>query len=196
MADRFRGRVRIIHLTRHPVTTRCSWLTHAAFQSPILPHIPEKILLSPFDEGIRFTEYQQTWATLSPFEKCLFYWSEVHAFALDLQSRLDVPWLRLRYEDLFDSDGLERLVDFLELPHRAGIFSQRTALVDNHRFLSNVWQDWQVIDKHPRVTAIAQQLGYNLVGIKEAALRRRYLASPGLTAEGFFTPVRFNPTGG
>ncbi len=192
LAERFRGRVRIVHLTRHPVTTCCSWVTHGAFQPPFLPHIPEKILLSPFDEGIRFTEYRQTWATLSPFEKCLFYWSEVHAFALDLQSRRDIPWLQLRYEDLFDGDGLERLLDFLELPHRASIFSQRTALVDNYRFLTTVWQDWQIIDNHPRVTEIARQLGYNLSGIEEAALRRRYLVSPDLTAEGVLTPVRFD----
>ena len=173
LAERFRGRVRIVHLTRHPVTTCCSWMTHAAFQPPI----PEKILLSPFDEGIRFAEYQQTWATLSPFEKYLFYWCEVHAFSLDLESRLDVPWLRLRYEDLFDGDVLVRLVDFLELPHRAGIFSHRTALVDRYQFLNNVWQLWQIIDNPPRVKVIAQQLGYSLSGVEETALRRRYPAS-------------------
>ena len=178
LADRFRGRVRIIHLTRHPIPTCCSWLTHGAFQTPLLPHVPAKILLSPFDEGIRFKEYQQTWNNLSPFEKCLFYWSEVHAFAIDLQSRLDAPWLRLRYEDIFNGDGLERLLEFLNLPHRARIFNERSEVVDKYRYLSGVWQDWRIIENHPRATAIAQQLGYNLDGIDEVALRRRYLPAP------------------
>jgi hypothetical protein len=176
LADRFRGRVRIIHLTRHPVPTCCSWLTHGAFQTPLLPHVPEKLLLSPFDEGTRFREYRQTWEKLSPFERSLYYWSEVNALALDLQSRSDAPWLRLRYEDLFDGDGLERLLEFLELPDRAGIFGQKRKVVDRYQYISGVWQDWRIIENHPRAMAMAQQLGYDLNGIDDMALRRRYLA--------------------
>ena len=174
-ADRFRGRVRIIHLTRHPVPSCYSWLTHGAFQTPLLPHIQPKILLTPFDEGIRFREYQATWDGLSPFEKCLFYWSEVHAFAIDLRSRLDTPWLTLRYEDLFYGDGLARLLEFLDLPRRPSILGQRSEVVDAFRYLSPVWDDWRIIKEHPRAMAIAQELGYDLEEIDEVALRSRYL---------------------
>ena len=174
-AERFRGRIRIIHLARHPVPTCCSWLTHGVFQTPLLSHIPEKILLSPFDEGIKFKEYRECWKRLIPFEKSLFYWSEVNAFALDLQSRLDVPWLRLHYEDLFDGDGLRQLLEFLELPPRETSFKQKCKVVDKYRYVSPVWQDSQIIRNHPRAISIAQHLGYRLTTIDEIALRRRYL---------------------
>jgi hypothetical protein len=73
LLSRFNGRIRVIHLTRHPIPTACSWLTHSAYQVPILPHIPEKILLSPFDDGVQFPHYQTDWEKLNAFEKCLYY---------------------------------------------------------------------------------------------------------------------------
>ncbi len=178
LAERFRGRVRIIHLTRHPVPTCYSWLTHSAFQDPLLPHLLEKTLLSPFDEGTRFQEYRRGWEALSPFEKCLFYWSEVNAFAIDLQSRQDAPWLRLRYEDLFHGEGLGRLLEFLDLPHREGVFSQTGKVVDNYCYSLAAWQDWRIIRNHPRAMSIANELKYTLDEIDEITLYRRYLGGP------------------
>ncbi len=118
LVQRFARRVRIVHLTRHPVPTCYSWLTHRAFRVPLFAHIPEKVLLSPLDVGIAFKEYEAIWNELTPFEKCLFYWAEVHTFGIRCQSSLGVPWLRLKYEDLFAGDGLQQLLAFLDLaPH-------------------------------------------------------------------------------
>ena len=176
LLDRFRDRVRVIHLVRHPVPTCCSWLTHGAFQPPILPHMPEKTLLSPFDEGIQFKEYQQTWGHLQPFEKCLFYWAEVNALGLRLQKQSDVPWLRLRYEDLFQGNGLQNLLAFLNLPPRTNVLQRKNETVDEFKYLSPVWQDCRIIEKHPAVVAVAQQLGYDINDVDDNALRTRYLA--------------------
>lgn len=170
--------IRIIHLVRHPVPTAFSWLTHGAYQPPLLPHLAEKTLLSPFDQGTSFAEYQDRWEDLSPFEKCLYYWGEVNSFALCLQEKLNVPWLRLRFEDLFAREGLAILLDFLELPHREAIFEQRNITIDRFRYISGVWDDWRIIEQHPRVLALADQFGYDFEEIAEAELRCRYLASP------------------
>lgn len=177
LIERFRGRVRIIHLVRHPVPTSCSWLTHQAYQPPLLPHLPEKILLSPFDAGIRFAEYRARWPTLTPFEKCLYYWTEVNAFGLDLQSRLELPWLQLRYEDLFHGEGLGRLLEFLQLPPRESILQRRAEVIDQHHSYLATAEPWRVIHDHPRAVAIAQQLGYRVDAIDDAALARRYLSA-------------------
>jgi hypothetical protein len=174
-ADRLRGRVRVVHLTRHPVPTACSWLTHGAYQQPFLPHETEKTLLSPFDPGTRFGEYRERWETLGPFEKCLYYWAEVNAFALAFEASTTVPWFRLKYEDLFDGDGFERLLQFLDLPALAGGGESRKTVVDEFRFLTGTWQDLQTLKNHPRVIEIASQLGYDINAFDEAALRARYL---------------------
>src|SRR5262249_42648763 len=76
LIDRFAPDVRIIHLVRHPVPTAWSWLTHRAFCEPLLPHLPEKVLLSPFDEGVQFSQYRERWSSMSPYEKALYYWLE------------------------------------------------------------------------------------------------------------------------
>lgn len=118
LAARFRGRVRIIHLVRHPVPTSWSWLA--------------------------------------------------------LQARLDAPWMRLRYEDLFHGDGLERLLEFLQLPPRETILHRRRDVVDAHRSLLPTCGDWRVVRDHPRAVAMAQALGYAIDAVDEAALERRY----------------------
>jgi len=174
LAERFRGHVKVIHLVRHPVPTSWSWLTLQAFQPPLLPHIAPRTLLTPFDDGIRFVEYRARWQSLAPFEKCLYYWSEVNAFALALQPRLGAPWLRLRYEDLFHGDGLQRLLEFLQLPPLESILHRRGDVIDdNHSVLADR-EDWRVIRDHPRAVAIAQQIGYDVDAVDEIALDRRY----------------------
>src|SRR5437016_1292105 len=58
LLERFAGRVRVVHLVRHPVPTSWSWLTQRAYCSPLAPHLQERILLSPFDQGIQFLSFQ------------------------------------------------------------------------------------------------------------------------------------------
>lgn len=178
LVNRFRSRVRIIYLTRHPVPCSYSWLAHGVYQPPILPHIPAKELLSPFDEGVRFSEYQADWGRMSPFEKCLYYWTEVNAFGEELCSRVDVPWLHLRYEDLFDANGLDCLLQFLELPVSQSLLELRGTMRDQFRYVTASWDDWRVIANHSPTLALAERLGYDMNGLDDEALRRRYLATP------------------
>lgn len=170
----FQSRVRIVHLTRHPVPTSYSWVTHGAYQTPFLPHLPEKILLSPFDNGVRFPEYQDNWAQLTPFDKSLFYWSEVQALALELQTTTPAPWLQLSYENLFNGDGFNQLLAFLELPPQPT--TDRTdTLIDQYHYLSTDAQDWRTIAQHSQAMQLAHQLNYSMDKVDESALQRRYL---------------------
>ena len=172
---RFQGRIRIIHLVRHPVPTSCSWLTHGAYQPPAAPHLRPKVLLAPFDAGVRFPEYQRNWPELSPFEKCVYYWLEVNTLALHLQSQKDLPWLQVRYEDLFAGDGLARVLDFLELPPCEDAFGQRDLHVDQFQSITSTWPDWRKIHEHPQAVMLANRYGYSLDDLDESALKRRYL---------------------
>jgi hypothetical protein len=173
---RFAGRVRVVHLVRHPVATACSWLSHGAFVPSLLPHLPAKELLTPSDAGVSFVEYREVWNSLSPIEKSLFYWAEVNAFGLRIEQEYPAPWLRTRYEDMFDSqnDALSRLGRFLEFPAGAIERANRTTRVDQHHFHLAAWPEPERIRSHPRVIAVAETLGYSPQKFAGDQLRARF----------------------
>lgn len=159
LASRFPGRLRVVHLTRHPVPTALSWTTMMAYAPPPVPGLPGRTPLSPFDAGVAFPDYQARWVELSAFEKCLYYWAEVNAFALRQERALAVPWLRVSHEELFDGAGLERLHAFLGVSAQdPGV--ERHQHVDAHRYLVPSAPDLAAAARHPRVWEVAQVLGY------------------------------------
>jgi len=171
---RFAGRARVIHLVRHPVPTAISWLTHTAYVPPFGTHLSEKVPLSPFDAGVHFTSYRDRWPSLAPYEKALFYWAEVNAFGLRLESEAGVPWLRVRFEDLVRGEALPQLLAF------AGAERRDVALpgtVDQFRYGTDVWSDPRLIERHPEVLDVARTLGYDPLAFDADALQRRYCRS-------------------
>lgn len=176
LTRRFAGRVRVIHLTRHPIPTAISWVTQTAFTPPLLPHLPEKVLLSPFDEGITFTDYRERWSSLAPYEKALFYWAEVHALGLRLETVGEMPWLRVSAERLLREAGeLERVIDFIGTGGANPVNPAEP--VDEFRFVTRMWSDPASIAKHPEVVSIAAALGYDALAFDAAQLERRYRAT-------------------
>ena len=159
---RFQGRIRVVHLVRHPAPTARSWLSHQAFVPPLLPHLPVKELVAPTDAGVAFPEYAGSWAQLSPYEKCLYYWAEVNALGLRLEREAGVPWLQVTYEALFDpsSAALSQLMDFVGAPAAAAETIDRNQRIDQHRFAIETQPDVSRIVAHPRIIALAEALGY------------------------------------
>lgn len=166
---RFEGRVRVVHLVRHPVQTAFSWLTHLAYCPPPAPHMREKILLSPFDEGVRFASYRDRWSALTPYEKALYYWLEVNTLGCEVAS------FRVRYEDLFEPQTLDRIIAFADITSAAaGKMRSPQQIVDRFHHVSPNWFDPYLIERHPDVLDLATRMGYEPLVFDEAALRRRY----------------------
>jgi hypothetical protein len=174
LLERFAGRARVVHLARHPVPTAWSWLTQRAYCPPLAPHLPERVLLSPSDPGVRFTAFRERWPSLTPYEKSLFYWAEVNALAIRLEQTAGVPWMRVRIEDLFRGVGVEELLAFTGL----GSVQEPFPAVDKFRFLAHPC-DPRLIGHHPEVIEVARALGYDPLGFDEEELRRRYLRPGG-----------------
>jgi len=167
-------RARVVHLVRHPVPTALSWITQSVYTPPLAPHWPEKILLSPFDAGVRFVEYRERWNSLTPYEKALYYWLEVNALGLRLQKSAGVPWLRLRFEDLVRGEGLESLLAFAGAESALVERDEGESEVDAFHFVTTFWSDPRLIERHPEVLAVARALGYDPLAFDEARLRERY----------------------
>lgn len=177
LCRRLAGRVRLVHLTRHPVPTAFSWVAHGAYVTPELRHEREKVLLHPADAGTSFPEYAADWPALHAVERGFFFWAEVHAFALRLEQRAEVPWLRVDSRELFRADGLERLARFLGLPDHRPMLAAVDEIVDEHQFQLREWCDPAVIARHPRVGEVARRLGYDPLDYDLAALKRRFAPS-------------------
>ena len=98
----------------------------------------------------------------------------MNAFGVDLCSRIEAPTIRIRYEDLFQANGLEQLLEFLGHPLRDKVFDDRSERYDRYQYVARGWEDWRVIEKHPETLAVAKELGYDLDGMDDHALRARY----------------------
>ncbi len=175
LLQRFAGRIKIVHLVRHPLPVACSWVSHRAFCPPIIQGLPgfrEKILASPFDEGTAFSQCRDKWGGMNPFEKTLFFWSEVNALGLRLEAGSDVPWLRIRFEDLFCGNALKQLTDFLGLAAPDAMALSKSQ--DEYRYVCDSWWNPRDIQKHPDVMEVAERLGYDPLDFDEQKLRGRY----------------------
>lgn len=178
-AERFKGRIRVVHLTRHPVLTAASMVTHHYYQSDTrLDQLAETALLTPFDAGARFPEYGDRWDEYKSFEKCLYLWAEIHALGLHLEDTLDVPWLRLKYEDLFKEDGLERFLGFLGLPRRESMYAALDQWFDAYSYKTTRSLDVDAYARHPSVISVARELGYEALDMDETKIRQRYEHAP------------------
>lgn len=175
---RFAGRIKIVHLVRHPVPVACSWVSHRAFCPPLIPGMPyfkEKILASPFDEGTAFPQYRAIWEDMNPFEKSLFFWGEVNALGLRLEETGGVPWMRMRFEDLFKGVALQELMGFIGLAEQGGVAMELENAKDEFRYLCDSWWHPQDIQKYPEIVEVATRLGYDPQDFDEEKLRKRYL---------------------
>jgi hypothetical protein len=167
------GRIRIVHLIRHPVTTAFSMSTHDVYGRN--DWIREGAL-TPFDPGCLRPELQPAWPAMSTYEKCLFWWTQIHRYALELhRDRSEIPWLDISYEDMFSpgTDALDALVEFCGLPHRPRFSMLRECRTDRFHFRAHP-DDWRKIMRYPDTVAVAETLGYDPSDVDACKLSQRY----------------------
>jgi len=182
LAERFADRLRVIHLTRHPIPTALSHLAHNSYAgSPRDDAYTRLATLAPCDPNVFQPEYAERWDDLTPYEKCLFWCTEVNLFGLEFPERMPViPFLRVKSEELLagDRDTLERLVAFMDLPWRDGWIAQTERVVDRwHHHTDSDVDPLQALD-HPATVDAARRLGYDFVEVDVAALEARYRGEP------------------
>jgi len=88
-------RLKIVQLVRHPILASASMTTHGWY-SKTRADLREGVLLLPTDAGAFQKHYAQRWASLSRYEKCLFYWTEIHMYGIEMHWHYsNVPFLRV-----------------------------------------------------------------------------------------------------
>jgi Sulfotransferase family len=182
LAERVPDRLRIIHLTRNPVPTALSHLAHNSFAgSPRHDAYTDLATLGPNDPNVFQPDYAAMWDDLSPYEKCLFWWTEVNMFGLEIPGRLDaIPLLRVQSEQMLagEREELERLLDFIGLPWREEWLMHAGRTVDRWHHHTDRDVDPLQVHRHPVTVEVAHRLGYDLSGLNLGALLARYRGEP------------------
>ncbi len=190
---RLEGDVRLVHLYRHPVTTAMSLVTQNYYspdrRNDIFTRFGE-LIPSPasFQE-----EYTARWPQMNAYEKCIYFWTEVNLYALELKKRFtDVPFYSMKSEDLLQGppESLQALTAFLGLPYREKLAEGRSSRVDQYNFQTDREIDWRQFFNHPRAVELAKELGYDLEQHSAAELDQRYRGERTAPVRGASLPAK------
>lgn len=100
LADRYRGKIDIVHVVRNPIRFAFSMASHNFYTTKRNDLFTNYAALDPHDPGVKHQEYKTLWPTLNRVERCLFQWLEINEYAEELAERGMVA-LRWRSEDIF-----------------------------------------------------------------------------------------------
>ena len=153
-------------------------LTHSYYRDDAKNPVNLAGWLQPTDAGVSYPEYRDRWATMTRFEKCLYFWTEVNALGLRLERELGVPFLRRKFEELFHADGLDRMLAFLELPRRDAIYAARSVDFDRWHLYTTAEIEPSLVAGHPQVVSVASRLGYDALDVDPGRIKDRYAELP------------------
>ncbi|MDJ0633126.1 MAG: tetratricopeptide repeat protein, partial [Xenococcaceae cyanobacterium MO_188.B29] len=186
----FKDKIKLVNVVRHPVNMACSMVTHNFYQPEIRnDEFTRLAQLDPYTPGIVQTNYQDIWNQMTPYEKCLFFWNEIHLYAQEIhQNYPEIPYLQIRMEDLLNpqSKTINNLLDFLDLPFRKEIKEQFKHHVDHYQLKTKLNLDWKQVFKHDQTISLTQHFGYDFTQIAKQDLDKRYLSTS------TFTPIKLN----
>lgn len=177
LAARFPDRLRVVHLTRHPVPSALSQLSHNTWPGGPPHELNRLAVLRPTDPNVFQPHYARAWDQLSSYEKCLFWWTEVHTFGLEFPTRApDIPFVRVQSERLLagDHSELSKMLTLMELDWDERWVPRADQLLDRWHHQTDRAFDPYRISRHPQTLRTARQLGYDPLEIDRAALDRRY----------------------
>lgn len=178
MAERLSERLRVVHLTRHPVPTALLHLAADHYAgSPGDDPYSRHATLGADDENVFQFFYAGCWDQLSPYERCLFWWTEVSLFGVEFPGRASgIPFLRVRSEDFVRGDrgALEPLLKFMDLPWHPGWVKHSRGLADRWHEHTDRRVNALEVHRHPTAVETARQLGYDISGLNVGELLARY----------------------
>jgi hypothetical protein len=175
----FGERLRLVQLVRHPARVAASIVTHRWYEPGARPDIEADVALTPSDRGVCLRQYARQWPTMSPFEKALFFWAEVHLYGLEVERTLStVPFLRIRFEDLLaNRDARASFARFLDLPYRTAFDRAPEASIDQFRKRTMADIELGKITELPEIVGLATGFGYRTGAEREAEFHARYRTS-------------------
>jgi hypothetical protein len=189
LARKVPERLRVVHLTRHPVPTSLSHLAHSSYAGSLRDDpFTHLATLAPTDERVFQPDYAAHWEPLTPYEKCLYWWTEVNLFGLEFAERVpQIPLLRVAAEPLLAGAPEVRagLLSFLGLPDHPGWTAAGKRVIDRWQHHTDQPVEPELVARHKRTVQTATALGYDALRFDAQALRERYAGLPDPGADRF-----------
>ncbi len=199
LASTFPDAIRVLHLTRNPITTAASMTLHGHYDTQTLRDFRmEQVLVEPGSPHSFEPSLATNWKFFSPFEKNLFRVCEIHRFGLEFPDRLPtIPFMRVRLEDFNDEVAME-IARFWGVPVPEGgiSFPRSNATARLSRGARAVENDWEKVVRYKWVNETCQRLGYDNSGENLITLRskmQRY-SRHGISEHIAGYVYRFSPT--
>ncbi len=176
LLERFEGRVRLLHLTRHPVPTAASMTLHGLYDEVrSAGYGIEDHAIRPWSPGIQHPEVEAMWREMGLFERNLFRVVEIHRLGLRLASEFpSVPYKRIRVEE-FSNDTARQILDFFELSYgpSAPVLPRTNETLKLARGARSVGEEWRRFLDYPWAVDLCKQLGYPIDSDAIAALEAK-----------------------
>jgi Sulfotransferase domain len=190
--SRYKGRVKVVHLFRHPLKVAASLVTHRVYSRE---GWSDAVGICPSDYGVAQDHLRgKRWKSMSEFEKCLFWSTEINHFAFSLkQTFSDIPWLSIRFEEVFSESGrteLAKLLDFLSLPERESFFQSRMDKTDKFSLKIDDKLDVRRVRKYPIAVEEMKRLGYKYNSRIGREIKRHYTLRASIRDDGYRIGVR------
>lgn len=161
--DQLGNQLRVLFIHRHPVEVAASFKLIGSYSI----YNSSTWAITPNHPQAMFPQFSDRWTLMSAFERCLYYWLEVNASAIELSEKLPgLDIMTLSSTDLFQSDEvLDDVVRF------TGFDCYRRPLeksLDRNRrevFLLErrpIKEEWREYLRHPEIVEFAEGLGYDM----------------------------------
>lgn len=137
--------------------------------------------LAPTDARVFQSHYANLWDELSPYEKCVFWWTEVHLYAEELRDRFPaVPMLSIKAEDMLGGElsTLRALTNFIGVPFEEALIRSTEDRVDRWHHRTDIDFDASTVTWHAATVQVARRMGYDVMALDTAALEARYRGTP------------------
>ncbi|QEF99474.1 hypothetical protein Mal15_35390 [Stieleria maiorica] len=179
--EQLANQLRVLYVHRHPIEVAASFKLIGNYSI----YNSEDWAIIPRHPNALYPQFAARWDSMTPFEKCLYYWLEVNAAAQELkQVYPELNVLEVKSSDLFRSeDVLQSIVEFTG-------FDCYNRPVDKSRernrreiFLLErrpIGQEWIRYQEHPEIIEFAQRLGYDMSKEFVESLIPKYQLPPGV----------------
>jgi hypothetical protein len=159
------------------VPSALSQLTHNTWPGGPPNEFNRLGVLRPTDPNVFQPHYAQEWHRLSAYERCLFWWTEVHMFGLEFPILSpEIPFVRVQSEKLLAGDRTElsKMLEMMDLDWDERWVARAGHLIDRWHHQTDRAFDPERISRHQQTLRTAHRLGYEPLDIDRAALDRRY----------------------
>jgi hypothetical protein len=163
LIERYRRRIRVVHLVRHPILAAASHAVKGLYEEgreEELGVAPAELL--PTSPRVFHPELAEHWAKMSLLERNLFRVVEINLFILELRERYpNLPWLELRTEH-YGSGTPARLADFFGLDGSAAesLLPRSNVTARLARGARSIGDEWRRAGALPWAAETTNRLGY------------------------------------